>query len=61
LKWIINKEVEKLSKGIIWLRNGFGVALYEHCNEQLVSIKCEELLEQLSDYSILKKNPSPRN
>jgi hypothetical protein len=51
---ILEEQGGKLWTGYIWLRIGTSDGFFEHDNETLVSIRGGELLNQLSEYQLLK-------
>jgi hypothetical protein len=42
--------------GLIWLRIGASGSSFEHGNEYSCSVKCREILEELSDWELFKKS-----
>jgi hypothetical protein len=45
--------------GLFWLRIGTSGGSFEHGNEPSTVIKCREILEELSDWRLLKRDSAP--
>ena len=55
LKWIFKKWNGEAQTVLIWLRTGTGGGACECRNEPSGSVKCEEFLDSLRTYWILKE------